>query len=196
MIAGLNKLVIASNNQKKRKEIEAILKDLNISVVPASETVFIDVVEDGLTFAENAKKKAFAFMQANSCSALADDSGLCVDGLNGAPGVFSARFAGEHASDEQNNQKLINALEGLNERSAHFSCALCLVLPNGAEVTAEGSVDGKIIDSLSGDQGFGYDPLFFSTELGKTFAQSTPEEKASVSHRGRALRLLKKKLKS
>lgn len=190
----INKLVIASNNKKKRAEIEQILEYLNIKVVPASETNFVDVVEDADTFSGNAKKKAYAFMQANQCAALADDSGLCVSALNGAPGVYSARFAGEHATDADNNSKLLHDLKGINDRSAHFVCTLHLSVPNHEDITAKGKVEGFIIEQETGGTGFGYDPLFFCPELGKTFAQSTAQEKATVSHRGRALRALQQKL--
>jgi len=194
----IQKLVIASNNKKKRAEIEHILQSLGITVVPAEQTVFVDVVEDGDTFAANAKKKADAFMLANKLPALADDSGLCVAALNDAPGVYSSRFAGEHSTDTDNNTKLLHDLKGLKERSAYFICALHLSIPkdmtNSTDITAEGRVQGVIIEQETGDTGFGYDPLFFSTDLGKTFAQSTPNEKAAISHRGRALSLLKEKL--
>ncbi len=190
----ITQLVIASNNQKKRNEIETILGTLGITVVPAEQTLFVDVVEDGKTFAENAKKKAEAFMFANKLPALADDSGLCVTALNDAPGVFSARFAGEFASDSDNNRKLLAELNGVKQRTAHFICALHLAMPNGVQLSAEGKVEGYIVEQLSGDTGFGYDPLFFSPELKKTFAQASAAEKASVSHRGRALRSLKKQI--
>ena len=190
----LSKLVIASNNKKKRAEIEQILAGLNIEVVPASETTFVDVIEDAPDFQGNAKKKAYAFMVANQCAALADDSGLCVDALDGAPGVYSARFAGEHATDADNNAKLLHDLEGAEDRSAHFMCALHLSTPNHKHITAEGRVEGLIIEQETGDTGFGYDPLFFCPELGKTFALASAKEKASVSHRGRALRALQQKL--
>ena len=193
-------LVIASNNAKKRQEIEAILADLSIQVLPAEETTFVDVLEDGNTFAANAKKKAIAFMQANKLPALADDSGLCVDALSGAPGVHSARFAGNQATDSDNNRKLLQKMDGKTQREAHFVCALHLAFPDTAnsqedDLTAQGRSSGRILEAHTGDTGFGYDPLFFSTQLGKTFAQSTAQEKASVSHRGRALRLLHGTLK-
>lgn len=190
----LKKLVIASNNKKKRAEIEAILAGLNIEVVPAAQTVFVDVIEDAGTFAGNAKKKADAFKAANGCAALADDSGLCVAALNDAPGIYSARFAGENASDADNNAKLLHDLTGVKDRSAYFICALHLSLPDDSQITAEGRVEGLIIEQETGDTGFGYDPLFFCPELNKTFAQSTPQEKASISHRGRALRQLQQQL--
>ncbi len=186
----IDKLVIASNNKKKRAEIEHILGDLKIDVVPASETTFVDVVEDAPDFQGNAKKKADAFMQANQCAALADDSGLCVSALDGAPGVYSARFAGEHASDAENNSKLLHDLKGVKNRSAHFICALHLSTPDGQAITAQGRVEGGIVEGETGHTGFGYDPLFFCPELGKTFSQSSPQDKASVSHRGRALKAL------
>ena len=190
----LSKLVIASNNKKKRVEIEDILVHLGIQVVPAEQTIFVEVVEDAPDFQGNAKKKADAFMQANQCAALADDSGLCVDTLDGAPGVYSARFAGEHATDADNNIKLLHDLKGFKDRSAHFVCALHLAMPDGQAITAQGRVEGHIITEGTGDTGFGYDPLFFCPELGKTFAQSSSQDKALVSHRGRALRALQQKL--
>jgi len=188
------RLVIASNNAKKRKEIASILGELGIEIVAPGDTTFVDVEEDADSFAGNAKLKAEAFATANACAALADDSGLCVDALNGAPGVYSSRFAGTNASDADNNKKLLRDLQGIENRTARFACALHLSLPGGRSLTAEGSVEGVIRRSPAGDSGFGYDPLFFCPELGKVFAEATPEEKASVSHRGRALRELAKKL--
>ena len=191
----LSKLVIASNNKKKRAEIKRILSTLNIEVVPASATSFVDVIEDAPDFQGNARKKAEAFMRANQCAALADDSGLCVDALDGAPGVYSARFAGEHATDVDNNVKLLHDLKGVKDRSASFICALHLALPDGQPITAQGHVEGYIVEQETGDTGFGYDPLFFCPELNKTFAQASASEKATVSHRGRALRKLIQLLK-
>ena len=189
-------IIVASNNKKKRAEIQSILGALGIELVPAEQTVSVDVIEDADSFSGNARKKAEAFSKANNKPALADDSGLCVDALNGAPGIFSARFAGQDATDADNNLKLLSALQGNKERSAHFVCALHLAFPDAtAPLTAQGKVDGSILCKLSGNKGFGYDPLFYCPELGKAFADSTPEEKASISHRGRALRLLAEKLK-
>ncbi|EAU54412.1 RdgB/HAM1 family non-canonical purine NTP pyrophosphatase [Mariprofundus ferrooxydans] len=185
------KLVVASNNQKKRKEIAAILGSLGIELVPAEETISVDVIEDADSFAGNARKKAEAFASANGLPALADDSGLCVDALGGAPGIYSSRYAGEDGSDAANNAKLLQALAGIDNRSAHFSCAIHLAYPDGrAPVTAEGHVDGMILSQPAGSSGFGYDPLFYCPELDKVFAEASAEEKASVSHRGRALRAL------
>jgi XTP/dITP diphosphohydrolase len=191
------RLVIASNNAKKRSEIERILSSLAIDIVPTEQATFIEVIEDGTTFATNAQKKAEAFAAANGCPALADDSGLMVDALAGAPGVYSSRYAGPDASDANNNTKLLAAMQGMAERSARFVCALHLAWPDGRPpLTAEGSVEGRIVEVPSGEKGFGYDPLFFCPELGKTFAKADPEEKAGVSHRGRALRQLAEKLRT
>ncbi len=189
------KLVIASNNAKKRSEIEVILGNLGIELVSAQDTVFVEVEEDADAFAGNAKKKAEAFAAANGCAALADDSGLCVDALDGAPGVYSSRFAGEHASDAENNTKLLHILRDTINRGAHFHCAIHLQFADGRNLHAEGRVDGTICIPF-GDKGFGYDPIFFCPELGKVFAEATPDEKASVSHRGRALRALAMQLQS
>jgi len=182
-------IVLASNNAKKRKELASILADLGIELVAADETTYVDVVEDGDSFADNARKKAEAFAAANHLPALADDSGLCVDALSGAPGVYSSRYAGENASDADNNAKLLSEMQGVENRAAHFVCSLCLVFPDGeAAITAEGVSSGTILNDPDGAEGFGYDPLFFSTALDKSFASATADEKASVSHRGRALR--------
>lgn len=192
----MKKLIIASNNAKKRQEITKILAGLGIEIVPANATAFVHVEEDAANFAGNAQKKAEAFARANNLPALGDDSGLCVDALNGAPGIYSARFAGESATDRDNNEKLLQLLKGKGNRHAHFICALHLAYPNDAKaLSCEGKVSGEILEEAVGDSGFGYDPLFFCPELGKAFASSDPEEKAAISHRGRALRALVKKLK-
>jgi len=191
------KLVVASNNRKKRAEIAAILGTLNIELVSPDATIAVDVIEDAPDFAGNARKKAEAFAIANRLPALADDSGLCVDALHGAPGVFSARYAGEHATDADNNRHLLNNLTGQSQRTAHFVCALHLTFADDrAPLTATGRVNGIILEQPVGQSGFGYDPLFFCPELGKAFAQASAEEKASVSHRGRALRALAEQLKA
>jgi len=186
----LKAFVIASNNPKKRAEITAILKISGINIVPTEETVFVDVEEDGKTFTQNAKKKAEAFAGANHCAALGDDSGLCVDALHGAPGVYSSRFAGEDANDAANNALLLRKLNGVHHRKAYFVCCIHITCPDGQQFTSEGRVDGEILEQADGSSGFGYDPLFYCPELGKTFAQASPEEKASVSHRSRALKKL------
>jgi len=191
----LKQLVIASNNAKKRLEIENILGAIGIEIVSADATAFVHVVEDADSFSGNARKKAEAFAHANNLPALADDSGLCVDALNGAPGIYSARFAGEQANDNDNNTKLLQLMDGVNNRKAHFFCALHLAYPDKrTHLCSEGKVHGEILREAVGTSGFGYDPLFFCPELGKAFASSTPEEKASVSHRGRALIALAEKV--
>ncbi len=186
------RLVIATNNAGKRREIIAYLQGMPFEILPASETQRLSVIEDGRTFAENARKKARAFARAHGCLALADDSGLCVDALDGAPGIHSARFAGEHANDEQNNAHLLRCLHGIKQRQAHFVCCLCLSTPEEHELCeVQGETHGQILHAADGEQGFGYDPLFFSDELGKSFARASSEEKARVSHRGRALQRLR-----
>ncbi len=148
------------------------------------------VREDGATFADNARIKALAWMRASGLPALADDSGLEVPALGGLPGVRSARFAGEHADDAANNAKLLGMMQGVEDRRARFVCVVCLAFPDGALLWGEGAVEGEILHAPRGARGFGYDPLFFSHELGKTFAEAAPEEKARVSHRARALAAL------
>jgi len=192
------KLIVASNNQKKRAEIAGILGSLGIEIVTPEATRFIDVIEDADSFAGNAQKKAEAFSKINALPALADDSGLCVTALNDAPGIYSARFAGEHATDADNNLKLLDELSALPnqiDRAAHFFCALHLAFPDSQKsITATGKVEGFILPQPVGDSGFGYDPLFFCPELDQAFATAKPKEKASISHRGRALRALAKQL--
>ncbi|MDQ6974832.1 MAG: RdgB/HAM1 family non-canonical purine NTP pyrophosphatase [Mariprofundaceae bacterium] len=187
--------VIASSNVKKRHEIAMILAPLSIELLPAEATVFVDVDEDQDSFAGNARKKAEAFVQANGAPALADDSGLCVHALDGAPGIYSARFAGEHCSESMNNEKLLMLMQGKENRQAYFMCALHVAFPDhSSALSCEGRVDGMIMNKAVGTSGFGYDPLFFCHELGKVFALATAKEKASVSHRGRALQSLLKKM--
>ncbi|MDQ6963202.1 MAG: RdgB/HAM1 family non-canonical purine NTP pyrophosphatase [Mariprofundaceae bacterium] len=189
------KLVIASNNIKKRQEIMSILKLLNIDFLSAEETTFVDVVEDGDTFAANARKKAEAFAKANQFAALADDSGLSVPALGNEPGVYSARYAGEQASDLENYTKLLKNMHDQDNRYAYFSCALHLSFPKEEQcITAEAISEGQILTAAQGQEGFGYDPIFFSKDLQKCFALCSAQEKASISHRGRALRLLLDKI--
>jgi len=190
------RLVIASNNAAKRREIESILGPLGITVVPASDTVFVPVREDGESFAANARKKAEAFMRANGLPAIADDSGLCVQALDGAPGVHSSRFAGEGADDAANMARLLQALRGVRDRRAYFICCVHLAFPDGRVLTATGKVEGRILEQPDGEGGFGYDPVFHCPEIGKSFARASAEEKAKVSHRGRALRELARMLQA
>jgi len=189
--------VVASNNRKKRQEIASILSGVGVVVVPPAETVMVAVTEDGDTFAANAAKKAEAFAAANHLPALADDSGLCVDALGGAPGIYSSRYGGSDGDDAANNARLLREMEGEQARHAHFVCHLHLAFVDGRPpLQAEGRVDGTILHAPFGDGGFGYDPLFHCDELGIAFALATAEQKASVSHRGRALRDLARQLRA
>ncbi|MFA5450368.1 MAG: XTP/dITP diphosphatase [Clostridia bacterium] len=190
----MQEIIVATNNKHKLDEIREILKDTYVVKSLKDIGLNIEVEEDGRTFYENALKKAQAVAQLTGRAALADDSGLVVSALGGAPGVYSARFAGESSTDAQNNQKLLKCLKGVNERSAYFMCAIVLYFPNGSEIAAEGRAYGCILHQERGASGFGYDPLFLSNDLNKTFAEATPAEKNLVSHRSRALADLKTKL--
>lgn len=188
------KIAVATNNKNKLREIRQILggsfdellslNDLNIDV---------EIEETGSTFEENALIKARAVLALSGLPSLADDSGLMVDALNGAPGVYSARYAGFEHNDLKNNALLLKNLEN-KQRTAHFCSVVALCYPDGAYITAKGLVDGEIALEPRGENGFGYDPLFFCPELGKTFAQATAEEKNRISHRSRALHSLLSKL--
>lgn len=189
------KLIIASNNRHKIKEIKDILGERFGEIVSLREAgIEHETVEDGATFAENAFKKAREIAELSGAAALADDSGLCVDALGGAPGIFSARFAGEHGNDEANNRKLLEELAGKSNRSAHYTCAVALVYPDGTSLTAEGHLHGAITEHPRGSGGFGYDPLFVVRGESRTVAEMGSDEKNSISHRAAALRLLLEKL--
>ena len=185
------KLILASNNEHKLVEIRAILGGEFDEILSLREAgIAHETVEDGSTFLENAEKKAREIMEISGCCALADDSGLCVDALGGAPGIYSARYAGEHGDDKANNRKLLRDLEGVEDRRAHFACAMVLVRPDGSVVRAEGRMDGVIAFAEAGSNGFGYDPLFYLPQRGCTNAQLSPEEKNAISHRANALHAL------
>ena len=185
------RLVVASGNAHKLREIAEIFTEFE--VVSQKQMGFDgDVEETGSTFAENALIKARAACTALGYMVLGDDSGLCVDALNGAPGVFSARYSGVHGSDQANRTTLLKNMDGLMDRKAHFTCALALVYPNGKEIIAEGHTYGRILTEEKGEGGFGYDSLFYSDDLQKSFGESTAEEKNGVSHRFRALQELRK----
>lgn len=187
----MEKLVLATSNQGKIKEFQALMAPLNITVVPiGAYPGFAEVEEDGTTFAENALKKARAAAAYTGEAALADDSGLMVDALNGAPGVYSARFAGEQKDNAANNRKLLELLQDVPEeqRTGRFCCVIALVLPAGEEYTTEGACEGIILRELRGTGGFGYDPLFYVPAYDKTFAELDMAEKNQISHRGIALR--------
>ena len=182
------KFVLATHNPGKLKEMGAILAQFGVEVVsPRDLGLTVDVEETGTTFAENAMLKAKAICAAAKLPAIADDSGLCVDALNGGPGVYSARYGGEGLDEKGRYMLLLNSLRGQSTRTAHFTCAIACAFPNGDTLTAEGRCDGTIAYAPMGEGGFGYDPVFFVPELKKTFGQLTAEEKSAISHRGRAL---------
>lgn len=188
--------ILATNNMKKLAEMQRILSPLGINVVTAKMlgTTLEEVEEDGKTFEDNAKLKAVAACKQMNMPAIADDSGLCVDYLDGAPGIFSARFAGEHGNDEKNNDLLLEKLSSvpIEKRTAHYVCAICCEFPDGKEIIVRGECHGVIGFERDGNEGFGYDPLFLVD--GKSFGRYTAEEKDKISHRGNALRLLTKEL--
>ncbi len=187
-------LVVASNNAHKLREIAEIFRGFEI--LSQKQAGFDEEVEEtGVTFMENALIKARAACKALGLPALADDSGLCVDALDGAPGVYSARYCGYHGSDKENRDLLLKNLEGVKDRRAHFTSAIALVYPDGTELLAEGHTYGNILFEEQGEGGFGYDCIFESEDLGKSFGLATAEEKNAVSHRFRALQELLKKWK-
>ncbi|MBE6939856.1 MAG: XTP/dITP diphosphatase [Ruminococcaceae bacterium] len=189
------KLVLASQNKGKLKEMQAILNELGVEVVLQSDLgLSVDVEETGTTFAENSRLKAQAVMEASGLPAIADDSGLCVDALNGAPGVYSARYGGVEG-DVARYQLLLQNLRGAMSRTAHFQTAIVCCFPNGDVLETEGRCDGTIAYAPQGEGGFGYDPIFFVPSMRKTFAQLTAEEKNTISHRGVALRAFAGELK-
>lgn len=190
------KLVLASKNQKKLKEMNEILSALGMEVISEAEAgVDVDVEETGTTFAGNARLKAEAVCQAAGLPAIADDSGLCVDALNGAPGVYSARYGGEGLDDVARYQLLLENMRGQLDRKCRFVSAICCAFPNGDVVEAEGECSGTLAYAPRGEGGFGYDPIFFVPAMKKTFAELTAEEKHAISHRGNALKKFQEELK-
>lgn len=189
------KFILATHNPGKLREMAAILSQYGVEVVsPADVGITVDVEETGTTFAENAMLKAKAICAAANLPAIADDSGLCVDALNGGPGVYSARYGGEGLDDKGRYTLLLQNMRGQTTRAAHFACAIACAFPNGDELTAEGRCDGTIAFAPMGEGGFGYDPVFFVPEKAKTFGQLTAEEKSAISHRGKALKAFSEKL--
>lgn len=186
------KVLLASNNGHKIKEIKEILGDFFDVVSLREAGVESDPEETGATFEENARIKAVAGMKASGMPCIADDSGLEVFALDGLPGVMSARYAGGHGDDSANNEKLLRELENASDRSARYVCVICMAFPNGHEIVARGECRGTILKEALGEGGFGYDPLFFFPQFGKTFAEITAEEKNEVSHRKAALREFEK----
>lgn len=193
----MQKLVIASNNPGKLREIDRILQPLGLEVLPQSAFNIPEADEPYCTFIENCLTKARHASELSGLPALADDSGICIDALNGAPGVYSARFAGEPKSDQRNNEKVIELLKGVANRRAHYYCVIILVRhPHDPQpIIAEGSWHGEIIDTPRGNGGFGYDPHFLVPELGQTGAELPADVKNGMSHRGKALAELVTKLK-
>lgn len=187
------KLIIASNNAHKIREIKQILGTRFEEILSLKEAnIQHETVEDGTTFLENARKKATEIAEISGCCALADDSGICAHALNGAPGVYSARYSGK--GDEANNLLLMENLRDKADRSAHYACAIVLAYPDGTTVSAEGELHGEVIFTPRGSNGFGYDPIFFLPEYGMTSAEISPEEKNRISHRAKALAALVQKL--
>jgi XTP/dITP diphosphohydrolase len=185
-------LVIATTNKNKVKEFQEILKDFPVTLRSLSDFGPLpEAIEDGETFDDNAYKKALHTARILGLPAIADDSGLVVEALDGAPGVYSARYAGDKATDKENVNKLLQDMRGVKNRNASFQCVLSIAVPSGPALTYEGSCKGVLLEEPKGESGFGYDPIFFFEEFGKTFAECTAEEKNKVSHRGKALAELK-----
>ena len=189
------KLVLASKNQHKLKEMQTILGQLGLEVVLESQVgVDVDVDETGVTFMENALKKAREIAEIAHCPALADDSGITAEALGNEPGVYSARFCGRHGDDAANNALLLERLSDKEDKRAHYTAAMALVYPDGREITAEGYMHGHITPNARGERGFGYDPIFYFPSLGKTFSEISQEEKNKISHRANALELFAEKI--
>ena len=185
------RIIVATKNQGKIREIKNIFSDIDVEIITQEEAnIVIDVEETGDTFEKNALIKAKAVSLLCDDIVMADDSGLCVEALDGRPGVYSARYAGEGASDAQKIEKILDELKDAANRNAKFICCIALIMPDGREFTTTGEVRGEILKSPQGEGGFGYDPIFYSTELEKSFAAASAKEKNSISHRGRALRAM------
>ena len=193
----MKKLIFATGNENKMKEIRMILGDLDYEILSMKEAgIDVDIVEDGKTFEENAMIKAKAISKIANCLVLADDSGLEVDYMDKQPGIMSARWMGEDTTYRIKNQKIIDNLEGVpkEQRTARFVCAIAAAFPDGKVITKRGTIEGIIGYEERGENGFGYDPIFFVPEFGKTTAELSPEEKNKISHRGKALRMMKPEL--
>lgn len=193
----MKKLVIASNNPGKLREFQAMLAPLGIEVLTQEQLGISEAEEPHCTFIENALAKARHVSKESGLPALADDSGICVSALGGAPGVWSARYAGEPKSDTSNNEKLLQDMQGVADRRAHYYCVLVLVhhADDPQPLIAEGEWHGEIAQEERGEGGFGYDPLFWLPQFGRMSAELKPEEKAQISHRALAMKILLQKLK-
>ena len=190
----MTKIVFATGNQGKMREIKAIMADMDVEVVSMKEAgICIDIEEDGATFEENALIKARAIAKETDAIVLADDSGLEIDFLDKAPGVLSARYMGEDTPYEVKNAHILDLLKDVpgSERSARFVCSIAAVFPDGREFTTYATIEGEIGHKIAGENGFGYDPIFFVPEFGKTTAELSSEEKNEISHRGKALSMMK-----
>ncbi len=200
-MSGIRRILFATGNQGKLREIRDIMEDTGVEVYSMKEAgIEAEIVEDGATFTENALIKARTVAKAAKApdtAVLADDSGLVIDALDGEPGIYSARYMGEDTSYDEKNRNLIRRLEGVPEekRTARFVCAIAAVLPDGREFTVQDTIEGRIGYEQKGEGGFGYDPIFYVPEFGRTTAEMTPEEKNRVSHRGKALEHMKEVLR-
>ncbi len=192
------KIILATKNKGKVADFEKLTENMNIEVISFldEEINFPDVVEDGETFEENSVKKALEIAKYTGMITVSDDSGLCVEALNGAPGIYSARYSGENATDSTNIDKLLDEMKNIpqGERQAKFVSVVSIAKPDGTVQSFRGEVEGEIIFERKGTNGFGYNPVFFSYELEKTFGEATMEERVTVSHRARAFRELKEKV--
>ena len=192
----INKIIVASNNQKKIKEIKAILEPLNIEVLSLKDmNIDVDPEETGSSFIENAFIKAEEIFKIVNLPVIADDSGLEVDALNGAPGIYSARYAGEPKDDEKNLEKLLENLKDKEDKTARYVCAIALIVDKNNKYAVEEYLDGKIIDQRKGEHGFGYDPIFYLPEYKKTTAELDPDFKNQISHRAKALHKIEQMIK-
>ena len=191
----MKSIILASNNKDKVKEVKEILKGYDI-ISMKEAGIDVDIEENGTTFEENALIKARAIMKLTGQITMADDSGLEIDYLNKAPGVYSARFMGHDTSYDIKNKALIQKLEGVkgSDRSGRFVCAIAVCFPDGREIVKRGTMEGLIAEEIKGDNGFGYDPIVYLPEYGKTSGELAPEEKNNISHRGKALALIKEEL--
>lgn len=191
----MKSIILASNNKDKVKEVKEILKGYDI-ISMKEAGIDVDIEENGTTFEENALIKAIAIMKLTGQITMADDSGLEIDYLNKAPGVYSARFMGHDTSYDIKNKALIQKLEGVkgSDRSGRFVCAIAVCFPDGREIVKRGTMEGLIAEEIKGDNGFGYDPIVYLPEYGRTSGELAPEEKNKISHRGKALALIKEEL--